>query len=97
MMRGSCELLDVRAGAIVTAGRVDDDDGTPGGQHSKKRSNVSRLVAQHDSDAGGAHQRADVLRQRADLAPGEPVAFELDRLRRRVQGQDVIDALREGV
>lgn len=87
------ERVDIGAGALVTAGRIDHDDGAARGQYTQQCRHMRGLIAQHDADSNICRQRADAPCDRRDLCPGHPLVIELDRARSRIQVEHVEDAL----
>ena len=83
---------DVVAGAVVAAGRVDDDDGAAGQQDPRNAATwAGRLRSMMPTCAAGPTVRHPAGR-RTDLAPGQPRTVELQRRRGGIQSEHVRDA-----
>src|SRR4029077_3577144 len=92
------QRLDIRAGAVGTAGRVDHDDSSACEKYAEEARDVSGLVAQQDPDLIlPNHERLDGLGEPGDLAPRRPVPVVLDGCGVRLQVQHVGEAPAERV
>ena len=93
------KLVDVCFEAFIAAGRVDDNHGGSGAQHTEQRGNLRGAIAQHYSDLRlvAADQCTDPVGQFAELSPRQPLAVILQSRRVRLQPENIVDAPTERV